>query len=191
MNPANDTGLLVFGDVATAIAAVAALVTVGLTVRYGRKTAIELGAQVTELRGITSGLAEQLNELTFIGVSLSGVEQGIGDTAEILRGAQAAEARHRERERLERRVDRYAAVGSLVEAIFWAAYNEGQGNEWMELRNRLSVLLVGMATDLPRCADVRTANSRPDAQMKAGTARGEADIAIERLIARIGVLDAE
>jgi hypothetical protein len=192
MNPASDTGWLVFGDVATAVAAVAALVTVTATIVYGRKTAAELGNQVTELHGITTGLANQLDELSVIGGSLVRVEEGITETAALTRGSQRAEGRQHERERLERLADRYVRIGSVVESIFWAAYNEREApSEWQHLRNRLSVLMVGITQELPRCADVRNASSRQDAQSKAGAARGEADIAIERVHSEMAELSDE
>ena len=83
-------------------------------------------------------------------------------------------------------------IEGVVESIFWAAYNEREApSEWQPPRNRLSVFRVGLTQELPRCVDVRNANSRQDAQGKAGAARGEADIAIERVHSEMAELSDE
>jgi hypothetical protein len=186
VTPTSDTGWLVFGDVATAVAPAAALTTVALTIVYGRKTATELGKEVIELRNIASGLNNQLSELGAIGSSLQSVGKGISETAALTRLARDDDLYARDHERRERLIDRYMEIGSLVEQIFWAAqdeYNVGYTHtDWMHYRNRLSVLIVGLTHQLPKCADVRNAGSRQDALGKASTARGEVELAITTLL---------
>jgi hypothetical protein len=57
------------------------------------------------------------------------------------------------------------------------------------MRNYVAV--AGLIDQLPKCADVRNANSRMDAQEKAGATRGEADNAISRVHEEVSELSNE
>jgi len=190
MIPATD-GWLVFGDVATAVAALAALATVIVTVVLGLRTARALrdvgtaaSATARELRDVGTAVRETATLTVDVVGGLRESAEWARETAELVRttGQEAIRAqRDAERARIR---SQYEAIGRLVEEIFFAAYSEmpGHANDWMSLRNQLAVAIVGHKDELPLCADVVLSNSKMDAQGKAGRARLEAPTAIERLL---------
>jgi hypothetical protein len=79
---------------------------------------------------------------------------------------------------MERRRQRVVEIGELVEDIYWTALPAETGgivypNYWMPKRNRLGHLLVGVATDLPECAQILNAATNDSALEHSRKAREE------------------
>jgi hypothetical protein len=166
----SDTGLLIFGDVATAVAAVAAAITVGVTVSGGRKNAKEL-EKVAESQKETVG-------------AIGDVAMKLQESAELAQRS----IEQAERSRLLAEKDRlrhtYEEIGRLVEELFQAGIWRGpgfSGTEFHKPRNQLAIAIIGHEEKLPRCATATLCNSCESAVGNATTARVEIQAAIKQL----------
>jgi hypothetical protein len=92
-----------------------------------------------------------------------------------------ARATRQEAERDSRR-HRLERVGELVESVYWAAEQDRRytppTSSFVGPRHQLRQALIGIGDSLPRCTDIVTTRSAPEAQAAAELARPEIDAAL-------------
>jgi hypothetical protein len=167
----------VVATISAAVAALAALATVVVSVRYGR----EAGAQLEEAATAQRRTADLMSTVA-AETHLAG--EATRETVELARAARREDEAYRVAAERDRLRHRYETIGGLVEEMYRAGeyrYPGFDGKEFVEPRNRLAVAIIGLGEVLPLCFDATLSSSPPDAVGKAGAAKGEIHAAIHNL----------
>jgi hypothetical protein len=85
---------------------------------------------------------------------------------------------------LDRRRERVEGIAEIVENLFWTVGETGErvpSHQWMPLRNRLGVLMVGLRENLPACVALLNAATAAVASDNGPQARHEVEAELARI----------